>query len=398
VNLNASVQWTEVFSSQTRSNQYGGTPRLMATVAPRQIFGMPIYAGLNSEYAYLPYRTVDAGVVTLDNSLHRFDISPSARIPLSTLTYLTVNSSATYRNTYYSRSLSSDSNNSIIDQPLTRQYLQLQSQVIGPVVTKVWDTPESSRTQRMKHVIEPTLTADYFTDIANFQSTPVLSDPADKIIGGQAQLTYGLNNRLFYRSRASDGARSTTREFLTIGVQQTYYTKPLAATTDTQYTTFSRTPATFSPVALTARFSPSTLIDANSRIEYDPSRQGLQLLSLGSSINVAGNTSNLTFSRTHTASSVSTFMSGSTSMAFRQNRFRTTYALSWDIERAYIVSQRLSTSYLAQCCGFEVDYQRANFSASSGSPIPADRRLNFSFILAGLGTFSNFFGAFGGQP
>ena len=29
--------------------------------------------------------------------------------------------------------------------------------------------------------------------------------------------------------------------------------------------------------------------------------------------------------------------------------------------------------------------------------IPSDTRFNFGFILAGLGTFSNFFGAFGGQ-
>ena len=28
--------------------------------------------------------------------------------------------------------------------------------------------------------------------------------------------------------------------------------------------------------------------------------------------------------------------------------------------------------------------------------ISADRRINFAFVLAGLGTFSNFFGAFGG--
>ncbi len=57
VNVNASVQWTEVFSSQRQSQQYGGTPRIMTTVAPRQLFGMPIYAGVNSDYAYQPYRT-----------------------------------------------------------------------------------------------------------------------------------------------------------------------------------------------------------------------------------------------------------------------------------------------------------------------------------------------------
>ena len=398
VNINASVQWTEVFSTQEQSQQYGGTPRILTTVAPRQIFGMPIYAGLNSDYAYQPYRTVNNGVVTDDRTLHRFDISPTARIPLSKLTFLTMNNSVTYRNTYYSRSY--DATGVIVDDPLDRQYIQLRSQVIGPVLTKIWDTPQSSRTQRMKHVIEPTFTADYFTDIANYQATPYNTDPSDRIIGGLAQLTYGLNNRLFYRSRPIEGAaagRSATREFLTVGVQQTYYTKPLAATTDTQYTTAASTPASFSPVALTARFSPSTLVDANSRIEYDTSGQGLQLLSLGGSLSMSGNTSNLTFSRTHIGANLNSYMSGSTSMAFRQNRLRGTYALSWDIQRGYVVSQRTSASYLAQCCGFEVDFQKYNYTILSGAPIPSDRRFNFSFILAGLGTFSNFFGAFGGN-
>jgi hypothetical protein len=285
-----------------------------------------------------------------------------------------------------------------VDQPLTRHFLQLRSAIIGPVLTKIWDTPDSSRSQRMKHVIEPTLTVDYFTDIANYQATPVLSDPADKIIGGLAEFTYGLNNRLFYRSRAAEGGRSTTREFVTIGVQQTYYTNPEASLTDSQYTTNRHTPVDVSPVALTARFSPSTLVDANSRIEYDASGQGLQLLSIGSSVNGGGSTSNVTFSRTKTSSiSTASYLSGSTSVAFRQNRFRATYALSWDVARGYLVSQRASGAYLAQCCGLELEIQNYNYPASSGYPIPSDRRINLSFILAGLGTFSNFFGAFGGQ-
>ena len=398
VNLNASVQWTEVFTSETHSQQYGGTPRIITTVAPRQIFGMPIYTGLTSEYAYLPYRTIDNGVATIDNSLHRFDLSPTMRVPLSKLTFLTVNSSATYRNTYYSRS-ADPTTGLFVDEPLNRQYIQLRSQVIGPVLTKIWDTPDSTRTQRMKHVIEPTLTADYFTEIANFASTPVLTDPADKVIGGMAQLTYGVNNRFFSRSRATEGARSITREFVTIGVQQTYYTKPLASQTDTQYTTSQHTPQSVSPVAVTARFTPSTLVDANARVEYNARDRGLQLLSIGSSLSAHGTTSNVTFSRTSIpGSTISSFMSGSTSLNFLDNRMRATYALSWDIARSYLVSQRLSTAYMAQCCGFQVDFQNYNYTPFTSSPIPADRRLNFSFILAGLGTFSNFFGAFGGQP
>jgi hypothetical protein len=51
---------------------------------------------------------------------------------------------------------------------------------------------------------------------------------------------------------------------------------------------------------------------------------------------------------------------------------------------------------MAQCCGVQVEAQIFKFPQSSGLVIPSDRRFNVSFVLAGLGTFSNFFGAFGG--
>jgi LPS-assembly protein len=399
--ISAGSQWTEVFGSvtpgNTRSQQYGGLPRVTVNAAPRQIFGTPIYAGLNSEYGYFPNREIQNGTVTRDNSLHRLDFSPTARIPLSKLTFLTVNSSAAFRTTYYSRSF--DDTGVAIDEPLRRQFLTLQSNVIGPVLTKIWDTPGSTRTQRMKHVIEPTLGVTYYTDIANYRATPTLvTDQSDKIVGGMTQLTYGLNNRLFYRSRVTDSGRGSTREFVTVGVQQTYYTKPEASSTDAQYTSRSNEPTAFSPISLSARFSPSTLIDATSRVEYDTSGGGMRLLSVGSSVSAGGSTSNVTFSRTRFGNGEpSNYMQGSTGLVFAQNRLRTNYAVNWNIALGYIVSQRATLSYLAQCCGLEVDVQQFNYPESSGIPFASDRRINFSFILAGLGTFSNFFGAFGGQ-
>jgi hypothetical protein len=50
---------------------------------------------------------------------------------------------------------------------------------------------------------------------------------------------------------------------------------------------------------------------------------------------------------------------------------------------------------MAQCCGLQLEFQK--FHLVSSAPIPSDRRFNVSFVLAGLGTFSNFFGAFGGN-
>jgi len=44
-----------------------------------------------------------------------------------------------------------------------------------------------------------------------------------------------------------------------------------------------------------------------------------------------------------------------------------------------------------------MEFQKYNYgSLGVNLANPSDMRFNFGFILAGLGTFSNFFGAFGG--
>jgi len=84
-------------------------------------------------------------------------------------------------------------------------------------------------------------------------------------------------------------------------------------------------------------------------------------------------------------------------MNMLQGRARGAYSLTWDIGRAGILNQSIGMSYLAQCCGIQAEFQKFKFpQARSDFPIPSDRRFNVSFVLAGLGTFSNFLGAFGG--
>ena len=83
-------------------------------------------------------------------------------------------------------------------------------------------------------------------------------------------------------------------------------------------------------------------------------------------------------------------------MNFLQGRAKGTYSINWDIAGAGILSQSVGGTYLAQCCGIQVDFQKYRYPvANPNFPIPSDRRFNVSFVLAGLGTFSNFFGALG---
>jgi len=399
--VSAQFQRNEYLSGTSSSSVYGNAPRIAASLAPQMLFGTPIYASVNTEFAYILNKQLINGEVGRpqdDQSLGKWDLSPSIRIPLSKLTYLSANTSASYRSTYFSRSY--DSTGSILTpNALLREFVTVRSEVVGPVLTKIWDTPESTHTERMKHVIEPTIAADYTTEFANQLNVPKTNDAADYVVGGAARITYGLNNRLFYRSRATEDSRSQTREFLTVGVQQTYYTNPQSSLYDTSYVSYSGRPkpVELSPVAATARLSPSTAFDANARVEYDVNGNGLQSFSTGGTYNAARGAANLTFSRTRPspASQPNSFLTGSTSMRFRDTRVNSQYLVNWDVARRYIVSQTISTSYMGQCCGIQAEFQKFNYQPSAALPFPADRRFNISIVLAGLGSISNFFGAFG---
>jgi len=388
-------QRNQTFDSEQQSVLYGSTPKLTAILAPQQLFGAPIYASLNTEYGYLPYRNVNNNVVTLDNSLARVDLAPAVRMPLSRLTYLSVNTSAGYRTTYYSRSF--NTRGIAVPDSFVRDYAQLRTEIVGPVFTKIWDTPDSGYAERMKHVIEPAFTVDYTTAIDNVNRTPILTDTSDFVVGGTSRMTYGLTNRFMYRGKTVDGVRGQTREFITVGIQQTYYSNSESSRFDTSYSSSnsSRKPVNLSPISLTARVSPSSRVDANTRLEYDVNGLGLASLGVGSTVSAGLASGTLQFSRQHLSanSKPNSYFSGSTSLHTPNGHFTGTYGLSWDLTHSTIVSQNVLATYMAQCCGLQMEFQ--NFHLVSSAPIPSDRRINLSFVLAGLGTFSNFFGAFG---
>jgi lipopolysaccharide assembly outer membrane protein LptD (OstA) len=396
-----SAQYTrnEYLTGDTTSSVYGSTPRLSASLAPQMFFGTPIYASANTEYAFIPNRQVSEGKVLSDLSLGKWDLAPSMRVPLSRLTYLSANTSASYRSTFYSKSL--DEERQLTSTNLLRQFLTVRSEVIGPVLTKIWDTPDSLSTERMKHVIEPTFAVDYTTEFANQSLVPNTNDQADQVVGGAARVTYGVTNRLFYRSRPMENVRGLTREFMTIGVQQSYYTDPRASLYDTTYVSTRPKQVSLSPIAVTTRFSPTNSFDTNARVEYDVNGNGMQTLSTGASINSLKSTSNLTFSRSRPRPSddANSFLTASTGLRLREGRVTSQYVVSWDVDAGYIVNQSVVASYMAQCCGVQFEFQKFNYTPGSSLSqfgLPSDRRFNVTLVLAGLTSISNFFGAFGG--
>ena len=397
----ALFQRIETFTGADTSQLYGSSPRITAAIAPQRLFGLPIYGSITNDFAHLPYRQVTNGRVNSDSdkSLTRLDVLPTLRAALSRLSFLTFNTSASYRTTYYTRS--ADLSGRITEEPLFRRYLSLRTDVIGPVLAKVWDTPGSGFSERMKHLIEPTFALEYVPAINNSARVLTLSDSTDIVLGGSTRLTYGLNNRLLYRARTLDGAAASTLQFLTVGVQQTYYLTERASLNDTMYvsTPFRSRSVDLSDVALNIKVTPRATLDATARFEYDVHGEGLHVMTTGTTAQVGLSSTTINYSRYRRTPSTTpeTSMSWSTALNLLQGRARGAYALTWDIGRAGILNQNVGLSYLAQCCGIQAEFQKFKYpQASAGFPIPSDRRFNVSFVLAGLGTFSNFFGAFGG--
>ena len=161
----------------------------------------PIYFGANGEYAHLDRQTRDDGTTIDDRTLGRFDFTPQVRYPFKRWPFLTVNSSFSWRETYYTRSLDPNdtSGNTVLPGDVNRQYFTLLAQVVGPVFMRVWNTPNNGYAERFKHTIEPFLNIQRTSAIDNYYQI-VKIESTDQVFGGTTSYSYGLNNR-FYAKR-----------------------------------------------------------------------------------------------------------------------------------------------------------------------------------------------------
>ena len=77
------------------------------------------------------------------------------------------------------------------------------------------------------------------------------------------------------------------------------------------------------------------------------------------------------------------------------NRIGGLLLFNYDLKQNTFLQQRITAYYNAQCCGVAVEYQTFNYAGSfvtrTGQPRITGSII--SFTLAGVGTFSNLFGA-----
>ena len=258
--LASSFQRNELLELTGGSLVYGGAPRVSANIAPVRILGLPIYGAMQSEVSNSTFLSRSATGREEDLGLLRIEATPSLRIPLSRWPFLTLNSSAAWRNTFYSESLDLQGRRST--DPIGRHYLDLRTEITGPTFSRVWDFGESGMggIQRLKHVIEPFGSIQRVTGMDNRTRIVQLYDVRDYVVQGTTAMTYGITNRVLVRPRPRPDQQTTnTRESLSVSVQPTYYTQKQASQFDFTYVSASRLskPGNFSPLAISARAIPT---------------------------------------------------------------------------------------------------------------------------------------------
>lgn len=404
------------FNTDTALN--GAGPRIGFGRGKTELFGAPLYFSFDTEFAKLLRRSSrerDGVLREVDNGLSRFDLYPVLQFPFNRWAFLKIDTTAAWRATFWDESRVGREQ---VEVGVGRQFFEVSTRATGPSFIKIWDTPDSGYSERMKHLIEPWVGVSRVSAIDNFDQI-VRIEGIDSIVGNVVQYEYGLDTRLY--ARVFEGSpESVAREILSASITQSYYTDERAAQYDRSFrTSFSGTqPSNFSPVSVIVRSEPTQNVGGTVRMEFDPDfgRQAylpvmrwgsMRTISaegsfeLGGWLSTSGGWSQRRFieglSGFDNPARLDNYINSSTSFRTQDNEFGGLYDFNYDIRRGRFLAQMIRLYYNAQCCGLRVDYQVFNFEGlGSRALIQQDRRFTLSFTLAGLGTFTNNFGGAGG--
>jgi LPS-assembly protein len=412
--LNSTIRHSEYFSSTTSTTVLGDWPRVALSRNERPLLQTPLYFSVGTEYVHFLRTGTTNGVETDSRSLSRIDFSPQIRYPFKKWQWFTVNTTMSLHETYYSRSLTEKSAvaQTITDEPLNRPVFNLQANLLGPLFSRIWDTPERGYAEKFKHSIEPFLNIQKTFNVPNFDRVVVL-DGTDYFLGGETY-NYGVNNRFYAKRKPAPGALAQAREIVSVELSQSYYSTPQQSLYDRNYQSNNIPGATdvpasnFSAVALSVRAMPTNEITGNMRAEFDSRYHSLKTISASGSYSWTNRVqSTVGWSKRGYIPQLAGFnnkdfldqsINTQASVHTLNNRFGGIYSFNYDILHSTLLQQRVSGFYNAQCCGLAFEYMTVNFGGLSTAPITSDHRFFMSFTLAGLGNFSPFSGALGGIP
>ena len=402
--LDANLSQYDVFQDLNSINRSGKRPAVRFTAPDRPIGRSRVYAGLTGEAIQI-ISQADLRSPATDRGLWRFDALPTIRAPLSNWPFLNVATSASWRLTHWTESVdTAGATRPQIEQPITRQILDLQANVTGPVFSRVFTAaPDNGYAERFKHLIEPRFSIQWlspFDRIAEVVQSRI--DNVDSLVGGTTTLSYSLTNRVLARRKRAGGV-SDVREILAVVVAQSYYTNALAAASDPNNVNVTASP--FTPVTVSVSTMPDDNLRGDFRMELDTkfhrpreyrasgtATRGLSQVSAGWSKRAV-----IPELPGFGEANAAHFLNAAAALSDRDRHIGGRYEMYYNIKLGAFAQDRLLVYYNSQCCGIAVDYTNTRPGQGSVFLARGNRTFNLIFTLAGIGSFANPFGAFGGS-
>jgi len=398
--VSSSFDSNQYFFNSTDSTTSGSLPRINFSRGEQPIKGTPIYFGIGSEYVSMVRKTEGSGTL-VDTSLNRLDATPTIRYGFTKIPFFTVNTSLAWRYTWWSDSLDPVNRTRVTD-PVTRTYYDMQARLMGPVFTRIWNTENNAYAEKYKHTIEPWVNLQRVTPF-DTQKQIIALDSTDYVYGGTTRMTFGLNNRVYAKHRAEGGR---AREILNVQIQQTYYSDELASTVDPAYSTSfgGATPQKLSPVTLAARFTPTDQIGASFNTSYNTYVNAfLNFAAIGTyayrdRLQVSSGWNQRRYVpglQGYDDPTTATHYLSADAIVKLNQKYGGAVSFNYDFTKDYFLQSRFVGYYNAQCCGISFEYQTFDFGTISYNGVNKDRRFMVAITLAGLGSFSPFFGGMG---
>ncbi|MCP4397989.1 MAG: LPS-assembly protein LptD [bacterium] len=243
-------------------------PELTFSSQLQQLFNSPLYIRQQTQAVYL----IRAGKPEEEMEFARLDFSPSFSLPLNLLGgALTLTPGFDYHATFYNRDATTAADHDLDAEPVNRQHYSAEVAVDGPKFNRIFDLGTGRRTQKLKHLLEPSLSFNYEPAVDN-NDVPKF-DSIDQIGGNKPgrRMQYALTQRLLTkRVREEEWEKFQFDDEGDIFVDELETeTKELTSLILSQFYDFEREEYQFSNINATLKIDPLDDYNLTLRTVYD---------------------------------------------------------------------------------------------------------------------------------
>jgi lipopolysaccharide assembly outer membrane protein LptD (OstA) len=409
-------------------------PEVELRARSRQLGGSPFYLAFEAS----------AAALRREASYGRFDFFPTLRAPLRPAPWLEITPSLSARETLYTRQADPSGAAPALDDALRRDYVRADVDLLGPRFSRVFDTPESGFSPRLKNVIEPRVTYTYVPDqdeIAASGSPVLIFDEIDSLQDDIHAATYSLTSRWFALRGSGDSAPALSLprhmplpglapeaevgveepptppeevaagalppgaapaaeaepagppapaarparglspfEFISFTLSQSFGFNRPLSSRDTDGDGVLDQFSDHSPVNASLRINPTSRHSLNLTASYDILRRTVESATLSTDLRGRDSLLSLTWFIANREALNQNQLRLSAGTSLFGRKVTLALATETDIEARRLRDQRYRVGYNTQCCGFLVEYLNRDFSASQ------EREVRLLVNLKGVGT------------